>query len=142
MKVSARTIILITLIAAGGSYMLFFTGGKSGSGTAARAIKIPALSSQAKKGEVVFNANCAACHGKNAAGTDQGPPLIHNIYNPGHHADMAFYRAANLGTPQHHWRFGDMPPQKQVSKDDVTLIIKYIREVQRANGIVYQKHVM
>jgi len=142
MKVRARTIILIILVAAGGSYMLFFTGGKSGAGAVAGNIIIPALSSQARRGEVVFNANCAACHGKNAAGTDQGPPLIHNIYNPGHHADMAFYRAANLGTRQHHWRFGDMPAQKQVSKDDVTLIIKYIREVQRANGIVYQKHVM
>ena len=95
-----------------------------------------ALSDEAKQGESVFNANCMACHGPNAAGTKLGPPLIHDIYNPGHHSDQAFYLAAATGVRAHHWPYGDMPAQPQVSEDDVTLIIRYIRELQEANGIV------
>ena len=95
-----------------------------------------ALSQEAKAGEALFEANCRACHGLNAAGTNLGPPLIHDIYNPGHHSDKAFYLAAATGVRQHHWPYGDMPPQPQVSREEVTQIIRYVREVQEANGIV------
>ena len=60
-------------------------------------------------GETTFNANCAACHGKQAAGTDHGPPLVHKIYEPHHHGDQAFQRAAANGVRAHHWEFGNMP---------------------------------
>jgi hypothetical protein len=46
------------------------------------------------------------------------------------------------GARQHHWRFGDMPAQLQVSKEQVATIIQYVREMQRANGITYQPHSM
>lgn len=103
---------------------------------------LPELSATALRGQAVFDAVCAACHGKNALGSDKGPPLIHPIYNPGHHGDEAFYRAVRMGSPQHHWRFGDMPPQTSVSTEQVAEIIAYVRETQRANGIVYQEHRM
>ena len=99
-----------------------------------------ALSNEAKEGEAVFKANCAACHGLNAAGTKLGPPLIHDIYNPGHHSDEAFYLAAATGVRQHHWPYGDMPAQSQVSREDVTLIIRFVREMQEANGIVAKSY--
>jgi hypothetical protein len=35
----------------------------------------------------------------------------------------------------HHWRFGDMPPQPAVAPAEVARITRYIRELQRANGI-------
>ncbi len=94
------------------------------------------LSQEGEIGEAVFKANCAACHGENAAGTNLGPPLIHDIYNPSHHSDQAFYLAAAGGVRQHHWLYGDMPPQPQVSQEEVTMIIRYIRELQAANGII------
>lgn len=100
------------------------------------------LSPEGMHGEALFKANCAACHGQNAAGTKQGPPLIHDIYNPGHHSDKAFYLAAATGVRQHHWPYGDMPPQPQVSQEEVTKVIRYIRELQEANGIVYKAHSM
>ena len=53
-------------------------------------VKVPALSAQAADGKEAFDANCAACHGRNAAGTKNGPTLVHDIYNPGHHSDDAF----------------------------------------------------
>jgi hypothetical protein len=68
-------------------------------------------------------------------GTDNGPPLIHKIYEPNHHGDLAFQRAVRQGSRAHHWRFGDMPPQPQVTDADVSVIVKFIREIQRANGI-------
>ena len=99
-----------------------------------------ALSDEAKEGEAVFNANCMECHGPNAAGTKLGPPLIHDIYNPGHHSDQAFYLAAATGVRAHHWPYGDMPAQPQVSEAEVGLIIRYIRELQEANGIVARSY--
>lgn len=104
--------------------------------------KIPQLSAQAEIGKARFDSNCAQCHGANASGTNQGPPLVHDIYNPGHHADQAFFQASAFGVRRHHWPFGDMPAQPQVSKDDVAAIVRYVRELQAANGIVYREHRM
>ena len=101
-----------------------------------------ALSDEGLAGEALFKANCMVCHGERAAGTKLGPPLIHDIYNPGHHSDEAFYLAAAVGVRQHHWTFGDMPAQPQVSREDVALIVRYVRELQEANGIVYKRHGM
>lgn len=105
-------------------------------------VRIPALSEQASAGKRAYDANCASCHGVNAAGGDRGPPLVHDIYNPGHHTDQSFVRAARLGVPRHHWNFGNMPPQPNVSFEETVDIIRYIRELQRANGIFYKPHRM
>lgn len=100
------------------------------------AIQVPALDGNAAIGARMFETACAQCHGTNAAGREgAGPPLIHVIYEPGHHADESFQRAVALGVKSHHWRFGDMPPVNGLTRGDVAMIIAYIREVQRANGI-------
>ena len=99
-------------------------------------VRVPTLSAAATAGEAVFDANCAACHGDNAAGRDgAGPPLVHKIYEPNHHSDAAFFLAARQGVRSHHWPFGNMPPVEGVSDDDVALIVAYVRELQRANGV-------
>jgi mono/diheme cytochrome c family protein len=94
------------------------------------------------RGKIAFNANCAPCHGTNAAGGDKGPPLVHVIYNPGHHADGSFFLAAKRGVRRHHWRFGDMPPQPQVTDGELAAIVRYVRELQAANGIGNEPHRM
>lgn len=95
-----------------------------------------ALSPDAAIGKVAFDARCAQCHGDNGAGRDGfGPPLIHKIYEPSHHGDMAFLLAVRNGVIAHHWRFGNMPAQTGLTDADVTAIVAYVREVQRANGI-------
>ncbi len=116
--------------------------GSAPPGDGAAPIKVPELSALGARGRTAYDADCAQCHGVNGAGTDKGPPLVHNIYNPGHHADLAFHRAVKNGTRQHHWPFGDMPPQPQVSDQDVTAIVRYIRELQAANGITNKSHRM
>jgi len=99
-------------------------------------VVVPELSPVALSGKKVFEKSCAACHGINAAGTDRGPPLIHSLYRPGHHGDDAFYMAATRGVIAHHWRFGNMPPvQEQISEAQMRWLVKYIREMQVANGV-------
>ena len=100
------------------------------------AVVVPDLSEKAQAGERTFNANCALCHGPNASGTGLGPPLVHKIYEPGHHQDFAIQSAVRNGVPAHHWPFGNMLPVPAVSDADVPNIICYIRELQRANGII------
>jgi mono/diheme cytochrome c family protein len=100
------------------------------------AVIVPDLSLSEQAGEAAFNSRCASCHGINAAGQDGvAPPLVHRIYEPGHHGDQAFLVAAQLGVRAHHWRFGDMPPVERITTEEVALIVTYVRALQRANGI-------
>jgi len=87
------------------------------------------------KGEALYNATCAACHGVGARGTAKGPPFLDKIYEPNHHADMAFYRAPETGVRAHHWTFGDMPILPGVTRDELAHIIPYIRWLQKQAGI-------
>lgn len=94
------------------------------------------LSTNAQVGKLAYEAKCAVCHGTNAAGQDGvAPPLVHKIYEPSHHGDGAFLLAAKNGVRAHHWRFGNMPPVEGVTDGDVKMIVAYVRELQRANGI-------
>jgi len=86
-------------------------------------------------GEALFNGNCAKCHGSGGRGSSFGPPLVHKIYEPGHHPDAAFYRAAAQGVRAHHWNFGNMAPVPTVGNSEMTAIIDYVRGLQRAAGI-------
>lgn len=106
-------------------------------GAALAEVVVPeTLSQNAQIGERAYTANCATCHGANAAGLDGiAPPLVHIIYEPSHHGDESFQRAAALGVQSHHWRFGNMPPVEGITRGDVTMIIAYVRELQSANGI-------
>nr|WP_255618217.1 cytochrome c [Aurantimonas sp. VKM B-3413] len=98
-------------------------------------VTVPELSAQASHGQKLFAESCAACHGANGGGTDQGPPLIHGIYEPNHHGDQAFLIAAMQGARAHHWQFGNMPPVEGITPRQVQDIVAYVREVQKANGI-------
>ncbi|EEE35908.1 cytochrome c, class I [Rhodobacteraceae bacterium KLH11] len=100
------------------------------------AIQMPSIEGNGAIGQRIFENACAACHGSNAVGIEgAGPPLIHVIYESSHHADESFQRAVALGVRSHHWRFGDMPPVEGVTRGDVAMVIDYVREIQRANGI-------
>jgi mono/diheme cytochrome c family protein len=98
-------------------------------------VRVPELSPTAQAGRATFQRSCASCHGDVAQGTATGPPLVHAIYRLGHHADVAFELSMRRGARAHHWWFGDMPPQPTVTADEVTQITRYVRELQRANGI-------
>jgi mono/diheme cytochrome c family protein len=103
--------------------------------TRSTGIVIPELSAEGLRGMDDFAHYCAGCHGTDAGGTDKGPPLIHPIYAPGHHGDVAIQFAVRGGSRAHHWNFGDMPRIDGVSDSELSEIIVFLRAVQRANGI-------
>jgi len=104
-------------------------------GSAASKPDVPATPAEFKAGETKFKAHCQVCHGERGMGTQQGPPFVHKIYEPNHHGDAAFQRAAALGVRAHHWQFGNMPKISSVTPADVDEIIKYVRWLQRQAGI-------
>ena len=110
---------------------------ESNAGGAMVKITLPeTLTANADLGKRIFDVKCAACHGANAVGQNGvAPPLIHKIYEPSHHGDFAFIRAAQNGVRAHHWGFGNMPPIDGVTDSDIKMVTTYIRELQRANGI-------
>lgn len=100
-------------------------------------VKLPSsLTEQEQIGASAYDAVCAACHGLNGQGQDGvAPPLVHKIYEPSHHGDMAFVLAAQNGVRAHHWKFGNKPAVEGVTRSDILDIVSYIRALQRANGI-------
>jgi mono/diheme cytochrome c family protein len=86
-------------------------------------------------GAALFDAKCSRCHGAGAAGTDHGPSLLDPFYAPSRHPDAAFERALRDGVRAYHWRFGDMPRIGGLTDAEVTAIITYVRDRQRAAGL-------
>jgi len=142
MKFNAPALFVTGFLVLGVGLIFWNMGNSSNNENAPVMVQVPDFSLKAKRGEAAFNATCAQCHGENGAGTDQGPPLVHDIYNPGHHADEAIRRAVSLGVRRHHWPYGDMPRQEHVKPSEIEAIIVYIRELQAANGIIYKPHQM
>ncbi len=133
-----RNLIIISAVAvaAAGLYYWSSSTSETGKGAALANVQVPELGIREKAGMEVFNENCAVCHGENAAGRDgAGPPLVHVIYEPNHHGDGSFQLAVKNGVRANHWPFGNMPPQPQVSENEVDSVIAYVRALQRANGI-------
>lgn len=95
----------------------------------------PAAPGKPPNGAALFDTHCSRCHGPGGRGSDQGPPLVHRIYEPSHHPDAAFYQAVAHGVRAHHWHFGDMPRIGGLSDAEVTAIIDYVRARQREAGI-------
>jgi mono/diheme cytochrome c family protein len=138
--VNRRAILLLAaLLLAGAGWMLLRTNSAQvaqGTGLPLVEVRVPELSAVAQRGSEAFVQHCASCHGENAAGRDgAGPPLVHRIYEPNHHGDMAFLLAVRTGVRAHHWNFGDMPAVEGVGEDEIEAIVAYVRELQRANGI-------
>ena len=73
--------------------------------------------------------------GADLRGTENGPPFLDRIYEPGHHPDVAFMAAAMMGARAHHWDFGNMPPIEGITEEQIQAIIDYVRAEQRAAGV-------
>ena len=86
-------------------------------------------------GHDAFVNRCSGCHGFDAQGTTSGPPLVHRLYEIGHHPDFSFRNAVKNGVTSHHWEFGDMPAIPDVPDAEVEAIICHVRDLQRTNGI-------
>ncbi|WP_420402408.1 c-type cytochrome [Nisaea sp.] len=118
-----------TILPAAIAFLIFATSSQ------AQEVREPDLKGPEVFGKIAYEKFCAGCHGLNGVGTDKGPPFLHRVYAPGHHSDESFYLAALRGARAHHWRFGDMKPVEGVTEKQIEMIVKYVRALQRANGI-------
>lgn len=144
LKQSAILLVLAAIVVLAGNFMFGGSGRKAGTesqngpeGAPLVEIALPAaLSTEAQAGQQLYDSKCVSCHGRNAVGQKEvAPPLVHVVYEPNHHGDESFQRAVALGVRAHHWPFGNMPRVEGLSREDVALIVAYIRELQHANGI-------
>ncbi len=94
-------------------------------------VQDPALVAEGKD---LYLAKCASCHGTDLRGTNLGPSHLSVVYNPDHHNDLSFARAALVGVPAHHWSFGDMAPVPGLTEHDMVRINAFVREMQRLEG--------
>ena len=122
-----RTALVVAVAAAG---LAACGGGDGGASTGD-----PLAGGDPGRGQELFAANCAACHGADATGTPSGPPLVHEVYEPSHHGDASFLRAVQQGVQPHHWEFGPMPAIPGLDTDDVADIVAHVRGLQREAGI-------
>jgi mono/diheme cytochrome c family protein len=90
---------------------------------------------QLAEGERGYDRNCRACHGPLGTGSEAGPPLVHRIYQPSHHADAAFQLAVTRGVRAHHWTFGNMPPVPAMDSAAIAGVTGYVRWLQQRAGI-------
>ncbi len=131
---SPTGLLILGICIVTGAVVWWFSAGHP-TQTIVSGVTVPELTAGAQAGQSLFAARCSECHGLSGQGTASGPPLIHKIYEPGHHSDEAFQRAVKLGTRAHHWSFGNMPKVDGVSRADVERILDFVRAVQRHNGI-------
>ncbi|MCV2869745.1 cytochrome c [Defluviimonas sp. WL0002] len=137
---SIRTVlgVILIIVALAGWYLLSERRQEQAAlaGSAMVEVTVPDLTEPEAMGATAFAAKCAECHGENAAGKDGvGPPLVHKIYEPGHHGDASIYNAVRNGVRAHHWSFGAMQPVEGLTDAEIGTIIAYIRKLQAANGI-------
>jgi mono/diheme cytochrome c family protein len=91
--------------------------------------------SELARGEELFQANCATCHGTDLRGTFVGPPLLHEIYAPDQLPDDSIRAAVANGVQPKSWEFAAMPSFPNLGTDDVEALIVYVRSSQRAAGL-------
>ena len=124
-----------TIVAIAAGWFILQEGKEGPRQGEAASLMLPDLSPQQQTGRALFDANCTECHGQNALGSDRGPPLMHRIYEPSHHSDLAFLLAVRKGIRAHHWKYGNMPAIDGVSDDEPVQIIAYVRDLQHAKAI-------
>jgi mono/diheme cytochrome c family protein len=81
----------------------------------------PPDAAAAKKGEPLFAANCAGCHGKTARG-GQGPDLVRSVVVLHDEKDEAIGPVIKSGRPE-----AGMPPFPQLSTDDIHNISQFLK---------------
>ena len=83
-----------------------------------------------ERGEAIYGANCAQCHGVDLAGTERGPSLLEPIYGPDQLSDVEVADAIRNGVDEELWEFGPMPANGAITNDQIEAIIAFVRAEQ------------
>jgi mono/diheme cytochrome c family protein len=87
-----------------------------------------------ERGEAIYGANCAQCHGGDLAGTDRGPSLLEPIYGPDQLSDAEFADAIRYGVDEELWEFGPMPANGAISDAQIEAILTFVRAEQTGDA--------
>jgi mono/diheme cytochrome c family protein len=82
------------------------------------------------RGQAIYGANCAQCHGGDLVGTQRGPSLLVPIYGPGQLSDAEFADAIRNGVEQDVWEFGPMPANKAITDEQIDAVLAFVRARQ------------
>jgi mono/diheme cytochrome c family protein len=82
------------------------------------------------RGEAIYGANCAQCHGSDLIGTDRGPSLLEPIYGPDQLSDEEFAAAIRNGVDEERWEFGPMPANGAITDEQIEAIVLFVRTEQ------------
>jgi len=82
------------------------------------------------RGEGIYGANCAQCHGGDLAGTDRGPSLLQPIYGPDQLSDAEFADAIRNGVDEPRLEFGPMPANGAITDAQIEAILAFVRAEQ------------
>jgi mono/diheme cytochrome c family protein len=82
------------------------------------------------RGEAIYGANCAQCHGADLAGTDRGPSLLEPMYGPDQLSDAEVADAIRNGVDEEFWEFGPMPANGAITDTQIEAIIAFVRAEQ------------
>ena len=83
-----------------------------------------------ERGEAIYAANCAQCHGGDLAGSDRGPSLLDPVYGPDQLSDVEFADAVRNGVAERLWDFGDMPGNGSYTDAQVDALLAFVRAEQ------------
>lgn len=83
-----------------------------------------------ERGEAIYAANCAQCHGGDLAGSDRGPSLLDPVYGPDQLSDVEFADAVRNGVAERLWDFGDMPGNGSYTEAQVDALLAFVRAEQ------------
>lgn len=87
-----------------------------------------------ERGEVLYGANCAQCHGGDLAGTGRAPSLLEPIYGPDQLSDAEFADAIRNGVDEDLWEFGPMPANGAITDAQIEAILAVVR-AEQAGGV-------
>ena len=82
------------------------------------------------RGEAIYGANCAQCHGNDLSGTDRAPSLLEPIYRPDQLSDADVAGAIRNGVDEERWEFGPMPANGAITDTQIDAIIAFVRAEQ------------
>lgn len=85
-----------------------------------------------ERGEAIYGANCAQCHGAELAGTERGPSLLDPAYAPSELSDVQFADSIRNGAGARLWEFGPMPANGALTDDQIDAILTFVRAMQDA----------
>jgi mono/diheme cytochrome c family protein len=95
----------------------------------------PSVAGDVDSGAVLYDRNCAGCHGADGTGAADGPGLLYEQYALPGFDDQALVSAIVQGAPEEAWEYGAMPRIRGLSDQDLADLVAFVRALQGEAGL-------